>query len=133
MNNSRREFLSSLLAVGAGVGLVTVIGCGDDDPATDSGTPTDSGMTGDSMMGSSCDSWNTEIGSNHSHAMTVSAADVTAGVEKTYDIMGSSSHSHSVTITAANFTDLAAGTTVTANSTSGGSHTHGITVTCAGA
>jgi len=37
---------------------------------------------------------NSNISSNHGHSITVSSADVNAGVEKTYNITGSSGHSH---------------------------------------
>ena len=76
------------------------------------------------------------IGTNHPtgpHAMTVSMADVTAGVDKIYDIMGTSLHTHSVTVTAAEFAELKATGTTMSTSTSGGAvaHTHVVTVTCA--
>jgi len=70
------------------------------------------------------------IGTNHGHTLEVTQDDVTAGVDKTYDIQGSSMHTHQVTITAANFATLAGGGTVTATSTTGSAHSHEITVTC---
>ena len=174
MNRTRREFLSSLLAVGAGVGLVTVIGCGDDDAPADTGTDgggtdgggtdgggtdgggtdgggtdgggtdgggTDGGATdgggadaSDGAMAASCAVVTVNIGTNHSHAMTVSEADVTAGVAKSYDLMGTATHNHTVSLNAGDFTTLAGGGTVTKDSsqtgTSGGGHRHEIMVTC---
>lgn len=53
-----------------------------------------------------------EISCPHDHAMTVSAADIAAGVDKTYDIKGTATHSHLVTLTAADFATLKAGGTV---------------------
>ncbi len=70
------------------------------------------------------------ISVNHGHTLVVSDADVTAGVEKTYDIMGSSIHTHSVTITAADFTTLQGGGMITVMSTAT-DHSHSITVSCA--
>lgn len=70
------------------------------------------------------------IGTNHGHTLEVTQDDVTAGVDKTYDIQGSSMHSHMVTITAADFANLAGGGTLMVTSTTGAAHTHQITVTC---
>jgi hypothetical protein len=60
-------------------------------------------------------------------------ADATAGVNKTYSIMGSALHDHMVTITADMFSMLKAGMMISTTSTPGGSgpHTHGILVVCA--
>ncbi len=74
---------------------------------------------------------NVVIGTNHGHALTVDKADVVAGVDKTYDIMGGSMHTHSVTLKAAEFMMLAQNQQVTLTSTMGGAHTHTVTITCA--
>ena len=63
--------------------------------------------------------------------MTVSAADVSAGAAKTYDILGTADHTHSVSLSAANFTSLQNGQSVNVSSTSGNAHTHTILVMCA--
>lgn len=75
---------------------------------------------------------NSDIANNHpqAHTIEVTPADVEAGVEKLYDIMGASMHTHSVTVTAADFTTLAGGGSVMITSTMGGQHTHVVTVTC---
>ncbi len=70
------------------------------------------------------------IATNHGHVLVVTPDDVAAGVDKTYDIMGSSMHAHQVTLTAADFTTLAGGGTVTTTSTTSSAHSHGITVIC---
>lgn len=70
------------------------------------------------------------IGANHGHAMTVPKADVAAGIEKTYDIQGTSAHPHSVTLTTAHFAKLANNEDVLTMSTDDG-HAHSITVRCA--
>jgi hypothetical protein len=72
----------------------------------------------------------TTIASNHGHVLTVSAADVTAGQPRTYDIMGGAGHGHSVTLTAAHFQMLAQNQPVTVTSTVT-LHSHSITVRCA--
>ena len=74
---------------------------------------------------------NSVIGTNHGHTLTVDKADVVAGVDKTYDIKGSSLHTHSVTLKAADFMMLAQNQQVTVTSSTGGAHTHTVTVTCA--
>jgi hypothetical protein len=75
----------------------------------------------------------TQISGNHGHAVTVSIADVMAGVDKTYDIMGTSVHTHSVTVTAANFASLMNNPSgsVMVTSTTSDAHQHTITILCA--
>lgn len=114
-NVSRRDWLKWF---GGGAAAVTVIGC-----ATNKITLPDAAP--DAAAGSPA----TTIGDNHSHAphkMTVTAADIAAGVDKTYSIMGAANHDHMVTITAAQFAMLAQGQAVgdlsTAYSLDG--HTH---------
>ena len=125
---TRKQFLSFLgKATLAAAAVPLVASCGGDDGGGDgAGTP-DGGGGGD------CVANGTEVAitANQGHALTVPAADVEAGVERTYDITGSSAHSHAVTLTAAHFTMLQAGEAVTISSTSGGAHTHDVTVTCA--
>ncbi|MBJ6367084.1 hypothetical protein [Snuella sedimenti] len=71
------------------------------------------------------------IASNHGHSLTVSKADVNAGVEKTYDITGSSGHSHNVTVSATQFNTLKSNQQISITSTSGDGHTHSVTIRCA--
>jgi hypothetical protein len=72
------------------------------------------------------------ISSDPKHAMTVTPDEVTAAVDKTYDIMGTQTHTHSVKVTAAMFGMLAKGMMIMVTSSSGGtpSHTHMVTVKC---
>jgi len=122
MGMTRKEFLASLVkgtAVGAvAAGALAACGGDDDGAATIDGPP------------GACSPTAT-IGTNHGHTLVVSAADIAAAADKTYDIMGSSVHTHSVTLTAAHFASLAAGTMVMTVSTTGSAHTHSITVRCA--
>ena len=74
---------------------------------------------------------NSSIGTNHGHSITVSSADVNAGVEKTYNITGNGNHSHSVTVSAGNFNTLKNNQQISVNSTSGDGHTHNVTISCA--
>jgi len=124
MGMTRKEFLASLVkgtAVGA-VAAGALAACGGDDDG-DGGTAIDAPAGACSPTAA--------IGTNHGHSLVVSAADIAAAADKTYDIMGSSVHTHSVTLTAAHFASLAAGTMVMTVSTTGSAHTHSITVRCA--
>ncbi|EAR01146.1 hypothetical protein [Maribacter sp. HTCC2170] len=71
------------------------------------------------------------IGSNHGHSLTVSKADVNAGVAKTYSIQGTSGHGHTINLTAANFTSLKANSSISITSTNDNDHTHAVQVSCA--
>jgi hypothetical protein len=69
------------------------------------------------------------------HELDVTGADVTAGVEKTYDIRGDNvGHTHTVTLTSAQFQSLRNGTGVTVKSSNNGTvgigHDHTIELTC---
>jgi len=62
------------------------------------------------MCGSDIDA---QITCRHDHSMIVTAADIAAGVDKTYDIQGgSNTHGHDVVVTEAMFAQLKAGMTV---------------------
>jgi hypothetical protein len=119
---NRQEFLRS--AVGLGLGISALAACGSDDGGDDGGK--DAPGARDCLMNGT----NAQIGQNHGHTLSVSVADLTAGVDKTYGITGSSGHSHQVTITAAMFTMLKANTGISVTSSSGGGHTHTVTVAC---
>jgi len=120
MTMTRKDFLRSIVGAGLGVASVAVIaGCGGDD----GGGSVDAPAAG-------CTTPTSAIASNHGHTITVSLTDVNAGVDKTYDITGTSAHTHMVTVTAADFTAIKAGTTRMVTSTTGGGHTHAVTVMC---
>lgn len=70
------------------------------------------------------------IAGNHGHSMTVSKADVMAGVQKDYNIQGSSAHPHTVTVTAEMFALLQQNMVVTAKSSTDNGHPHDITIEC---
>jgi len=71
------------------------------------------------------------VSSNHGHSINVTKADISAGIEKQYDIQGSSIHSHLVTVSASDFALLASNQQIQITSTSGDSHVHSVTVSCA--
>ena len=142
---TRLQFLRSLAGFGlAAVAVPTLAACQkQDDPlppdasgggmqtpdASASGSP-DAGIDG-SMQPPTCATTSAAIGTNHGHSMTVSAADVTAGVDKTYQIQGTSQHPHAVVLTAAHFATLRQTGTVTVTSSTDAMHSHSVTVTCA--
>lgn len=102
------------------------VGSGGDD-AGSGGDPGSGGAAADA-----CASIMTMIGTNHGHAfeMEVSPADVSAGVEKTYDIQGASPHPHTLTLTVAHFATIAADGSVTVDSSNDNGHVHAVTVNC---
>lgn len=67
----------------------------------------------------------------HSHSLTVSKEDISAGVEKIYDLSNVNNHIHRVTISAAQFQSLQGNDSINVTSTSDSGHTHGVTVSCA--
>jgi len=71
------------------------------------------------------------IGGNHGHTLAVSAADVNAGVAKTYSIMGSGTHNHSLTISADNFNSLQTNYSITVTSSNDDDHSHAVIISCA--
>jgi hypothetical protein len=117
---TRSQFLRSLVGI---AGLGAVVACGGGDESTDA---PDAGARNCVAAGTSA-----TIGTNHGHTLTVSAADVAAGVEKTFQIQGSSGHPHTVTITAEQFAMLQQSQSITVTSSSDAGHTHKVTVACA--
>ncbi len=122
MRHTRREILATTLTVLATSGLSC--GGGDDDGPTPPTGPDCLANGAEVLIG------------NATHTMRVSAEDVRAGVEKTYNIQGTNSHAHFVTLTADHFAALRANQGVTLNSTIGsasglGGHDHRVTVQCA--
>ena len=109
---SRRALIASL------AGGAIIAACGGDGGTAGPVSCTEHGTTVD-------------ISQNHGHVLMVTIDEVLAGVEKTYDIMGTSLHTHAVTITADQFAMLLANQSITAVTTVTSSHTHTIVVMCA--
>ncbi|MEE8408278.1 MAG: hypothetical protein V3T05_01610 [Myxococcota bacterium] len=121
MTMTRRGFLRRSLAVsgtGVALGLLTARCGGDDDGSQSGGNCSGNGTT-------------VAIGLNHGHALVVTKGDVSAGVDKTYDIQATATHAHDVTITAADFAKLAGNEGIEVTSTSTPGHSHTIVVNCA--
>ena len=90
------------------------------------------GSGGSSTVAPNCSmQLKTLITADHGHVFMVTAADVMAGVAKTYDTKGASPHEHWVQLTAADFTKLQAGGTVRKLSCNDG-HEHEFIVNCLG-
>lgn len=121
MSMTRKEFLGTMLGA---AGAAALVGCGGDD----GGGGTDAAARSCVMNGTTV-----TIDSNHGHVLMVTKADVTAGVDKTYDIAGSAIHTHMVTVTAANFASLMSNPngSVQVTSTVDSAHSHTITILCA--
>ncbi len=124
----RKEFFQ--LIGGALVGGFAIAGCG----SSDNGGDGDGDGDGDGPDAGAVDCAASGVGGrlsgNHGHSILVSAADIAAGVEKTYEIQADSTHPHSVTITAAEFARLQAAETVTLMSSTDAGHSHVVTFEC---
>lgn len=123
----RSEFLWSLLILGIGA-------CGNDSDSDSDPDDIDASVGTDDapMVGPQvCIEGTTIIiGSNHNHTMVVPAEDVAAGVDKSYDITGTSNHPHTVVLAATDFAKLANGEMVTVVSSYDDDHTHTVYVHC---
>jgi hypothetical protein len=128
---NRRDFVVRAAQFSLAVPVaLRLAGCGggDDDQGTIDAPPgnPDAGGT-PSCLDNGADG---AIAGNHGHVLMVAAADVAAGLDKTYDIAGSAGHTHDVTVTAAQFQMLAAGTAVTITTSVTAAHMHDVTITC---
>jgi hypothetical protein len=147
MDMTRSQFLRLLAGTGAGaLGLATLGACNSggekrppdgppgspDAPKVDAAIDAPKQIDAPGPMGN-CTQNGTmvAIASNHNHEMTVSQADVTAGVEKMYNIQGTSDHPHTVTVTAEKFAMLQQNLQVTVVSSVDDGHPHTVTIRCA--
>lgn len=115
-----------------GIPAITMLGCsGSDDEGSDPNPnpnpnpPNEVNCLDNGTISSVASS------AGHSHNFTVSRDDVSAGVEKTYELTENSGHRHQVTISADQFKSLQQNNSISATSTSDSGHTHGISVSCA--
>ena len=122
----RKAFLQKFSGIMlVGIPTLVLVNCSSD--SDDPPAPGSSGSEKDCLANGTSSS----IGGNHGHSLTVSKADVEAGVETDYNIQGTSTHGHSVTVTTSHFDSLKNNQSVTVSSSAGGGHTHSITVSCA--
>lgn len=126
MEMTRKQFMRSVVGAMLGTATVALVaGCGGDGKSSPADAPAADGPPTVCSVAPTA-----TIAANHGHVLMVTAADVTAAADKTYDIMGSAGHTHSVTVTAAMFAKLHNSMTVMMTSTDGAGHTHGVTVMC---
>lgn len=120
----RKAFIKK--ATGAmliGIPFYSILSCSDSDDPTPDGADADKNCLANGTVGS--------VSANHGHSITVSTADVAAGVEKQYNIQGSSTHNHVVTVSESAFSLLKSNQQVQITSTTGSGHTHSVTISCA--
>ena len=112
---TRREFtLESALAI-LSAATITITGCGDDD---NNSTPT--GPTRQDEVGT--------ISANHGHAVTITAAQITAAGGLTgVSIMGTATHPHLIDLTAAQIAAIGLNQQVSVVSTTNDAHNHTVT------
>ena len=118
----RRKFtLAAAMAALSGV-AITISACGGgDSPSspTPAPTPTPAPPTAADKTAA--------IGSNHGHAGTITAAQLTAGGTLSLNIQGTATHPHTVELTAADLTAVAANSRVAKESSSDNGHSHSVT------
>lgn len=123
----RKTFLKkSIAAMLFTIPAYALLNCSSDDGGNTVNPPV--GNPGDCLQNGGTAS---AITGNHGHSLSVSAADVSAGTEKTYSIQGASSHQHMVTVTSSDFGNLGLNQSITKTSTSDSGHTHSVTISCA--
>lgn len=127
---TRKQFLKHALGASAAVlGLTLLADCSSSKDSPDAAPA--GGMDAPAGHGDCVQNGtNVTIGANHGHVMTVTKADVMAGVQKSYNIQGSADHPHTVTLTAAHFVSLAQNHAITTTSTTNAAHAHPIMVAC---
>lgn len=128
----RKAFIEKCLgAMFLALPAYSLVSCSGSDNGPYSGPNPNPNPNPNPMANCSANGTSTAISANHGHTLAVTAADVTAGTEKSYAIDGNSDHGHMVTLTADDFATLQDNDSITVTSTSGGGHTHSVTVSCA--
>lgn len=108
--------------------VYSVISCSSSDDSNANNPNPPNNDTGNCLQNGATAS---NINGNHGHSLTVSKADIDAGVEKTYSIQGSANHPHQITVTEAEFNALKSNNQIFVNSTVNSDHTHTVTISCA--
>jgi hypothetical protein len=116
----RREFtLAAAMAALSGV-AITISACGGGgSPSSPTPTPTPAPPAATDKTA--------VIGSNHSHAGTITAAQLTAGGTLSLNIQGEATHPHTVELTAPDMTSIAANQRVSKESSTDNGHSHSVT------
>jgi hypothetical protein len=119
----RREFtLAAAMAALSGV-AITISACGGGSSPTASTPP----PTPTPAPPAAASDKTAVIGSNHGHAGTITAAQLTAGGVLSLNIQGTASHPHTVDLTAADISSVAASQRVSKESSSDNGHSHSVT------
>jgi hypothetical protein len=115
---TRREFtVESAVAMLAGI-TITISGCGDDDNAPTSPSPTATDRSG---------TVSTDAGHTHTGAV-ITAAQFTAGNAISLTLAaGATGHTHSVALSQTELTQVSGGTRVQKASSNDNAHTHTVT------
>jgi hypothetical protein len=111
-----------------GIPAIALLGCSSSDDGDGGGNPNPQPSANCLEKGT-----NSTVGASqgHTHNLSVSKEDVSAGVAKTYTLSESASHIHQVTISEAQFDTLKANNSISAVSTSDSGHSHSVSVSCA--
>ena len=128
----RRDFIKATLAVST----FGATACGDDGGKDSKDTGSRDIGSGDTNTGDTgnivCEpTIRITEAPNHGHVITVTNAEVNAGVDKTYDLSDNGDHAHTVMVTAADFAALKKDLTVTVESSTDSAHAHMVTISCA--
>lgn len=130
--NRKTFFQKTTAGLLLGIPLISILGCSGSD---DGGQPNSNPNPNPDPSSSNCleNGTHSTVASSagHSHSLTVSKEDISAGVEKIYDLSSVDDHIHQVTISAAQFQSLQGNNSINVTSTSDSGHTHGVTVSCA--
>jgi hypothetical protein len=127
---TRQEFLRLLVKAGATTaGVAVAMACSSSDSSSVDAAPDGAGSS--SAGNCLANGTSVTIATNHGHVLVVSKADVAAGADKTYHIMGTALHDHTVSVTAAQFATLAANSGIAVTSSTDDSHNHHISIMCA--
>lgn len=117
----RREFtLAAAMAALSGV-AITISACGG------GGSPSSPTPTPTPAPPAAATDKTAVIGSNHGHAGTITAAQLTAGGTLSLNIQGTAAHPHTVELTAADISTIASSQRVSKESSTDNGHSHSVT------
>lgn len=123
----RRQFtLASAMAILSGVAITITSACGGGSSPTAS-TPAPTPTPVPTPAPPAAADKTAVIGSNHGHAGTITAAQLTAGGVLSLSIQGTSAHNHTVDLTAADMASIAANQKVSKESSTDNGHSHSVT------
>jgi hypothetical protein len=114
---------------GTGAGTGGTGGSGGTGPGTGgSGGSGGTGGSGGVQCGTLTVTEGAGINSAHAHSLTIPAAHIIEGVQRTYTISGT--HTHTVLLSSVRFANLRAGITLVISSSNEPGHSHEVTLKC---